>query len=147
MADASPAAPAKQYKLLSVIVPVYNERNTVLEIIRRMRRAEVPIERAIIIVDARTFCYIGGVPLAIELPRFATTQTWLCLFAFRSGPGLAWETLLPIARFARQRTRLAERRRHRSRSAPARPWLLGWFVATTLFHLLHMVGKRLPAAA
>src|SRR3954467_5016818 len=48
MADSSTA---KQYKLLSVIVPVYNERNTVLEIIRRMRRAEVPIEREIIIVD------------------------------------------------------------------------------------------------
>src|SRR3954471_22493739 len=48
MADSSPA---KQYKLLSVIVPVYNERNTVPEIIRRMRQAELPIDREIIVVD------------------------------------------------------------------------------------------------
>jgi glycosyltransferase involved in cell wall biosynthesis len=42
---------AKKYKLLSVVVPVYNERNTVPEIIRRMRQAEVPIDREIIMVD------------------------------------------------------------------------------------------------
>jgi len=41
----------KTYKLLSVIVPVFNERNTVLEIIRRMRQAELPIDREIIVVD------------------------------------------------------------------------------------------------
>jgi len=39
------------YRLLSVIVPVYNERNTVGEIIRRMRMVELPIEREIIVVD------------------------------------------------------------------------------------------------
>ena len=39
------------YRLLSVIVPVYNERNTVGEIIRRMRRVELPVDREIIIVD------------------------------------------------------------------------------------------------
>jgi glycosyltransferase involved in cell wall biosynthesis len=39
------------YKLLSVIVPVYNERNTVGEILRRMRLVDVPIEREIIVVN------------------------------------------------------------------------------------------------
>jgi glycosyltransferase involved in cell wall biosynthesis len=39
------------YRLLSVIVPVYNEHNTVGEIIRRMRRVELPIDREIIVVD------------------------------------------------------------------------------------------------
>ena len=39
------------YKLLSVIVPVYNERNTVGEIIRRMRLVDLPIEREILVVD------------------------------------------------------------------------------------------------
>jgi glycosyltransferase involved in cell wall biosynthesis len=48
-ADASTDAP--RYKLLSVIVPVYNERNTVGEIIRRMRQVELPLEREIIVVD------------------------------------------------------------------------------------------------
>jgi glycosyltransferase involved in cell wall biosynthesis len=44
--------PAKLRKL-SVIVPVFNERNTVVEVIRRMRAVELPdgIEREIIVVD------------------------------------------------------------------------------------------------
>jgi len=46
--DEGAAAP---YKLLSVIVPVYNERNTVGEILRRMRQVELSIEREIIVVD------------------------------------------------------------------------------------------------
>jgi glycosyltransferase involved in cell wall biosynthesis len=36
---------------LSVIVPVFNERNTVAEIVRRMRSVELPVEREIVIVD------------------------------------------------------------------------------------------------
>jgi glycosyltransferase involved in cell wall biosynthesis len=45
-------APAKLRKL-SVIVPVFNERNTVVEVLRRMRAIELPdgIEREIIVVD------------------------------------------------------------------------------------------------
>jgi len=41
------------YRKLSVIVPVYNERNTVVEVIRRMRAVELPdgIEREIIVID------------------------------------------------------------------------------------------------
>jgi glycosyltransferase involved in cell wall biosynthesis len=48
--DRATAVPAN-YKLLSVIVPVYNERNTVGEIIRRMRLVDLPIEREIIVVN------------------------------------------------------------------------------------------------
>ena len=36
---------------LSVIVPVYDERNTVVEIVRRMRAVELPVELEIVIVD------------------------------------------------------------------------------------------------
>ena len=39
------------YRLLSVIVPVYNERATVTEIIRRMRAVDLPLDREIVIVD------------------------------------------------------------------------------------------------
>lgn len=39
------------YRTLSVIVPVYNERNTVAEIVRRMRRVQLPVELEIILVD------------------------------------------------------------------------------------------------
>jgi glycosyltransferase involved in cell wall biosynthesis len=44
-------AAAGRYQLLSVIVPVYNERNTVGEIVRRMRLVDLPIDREIIVVD------------------------------------------------------------------------------------------------
>jgi len=45
-------SPSKLRKL-SVVVPVFNERNTLVEIIRRMRAVELPdsIEREIIVVD------------------------------------------------------------------------------------------------
>ena len=49
-ANGGPAAHVRVNKL-SVIVPVFNERNTVAEIVRRMRSVELPVEREIVIVD------------------------------------------------------------------------------------------------
>jgi glycosyltransferase involved in cell wall biosynthesis len=43
--------PKAEYRKLSVIVPVFNERNTVAEIVRRMRAVDLPVEREIILVD------------------------------------------------------------------------------------------------
>jgi glycosyltransferase involved in cell wall biosynthesis len=40
-----------RFRTLSVIVPVFNERSTVAEIVRRMRAVELPVEREIVIVD------------------------------------------------------------------------------------------------
>jgi glycosyltransferase involved in cell wall biosynthesis len=45
------AGPAARYRKLSVVVPVFNERNTVVEIVRRMRAVELPVEREIVLVD------------------------------------------------------------------------------------------------
>jgi glycosyltransferase involved in cell wall biosynthesis len=39
------------YRLLSVIVPVFNERVTVAEVLRRIRAVEVPVEVEVIVVD------------------------------------------------------------------------------------------------
>jgi len=39
------------YRTVSVIVPVFNERNTVGEVVRRMRRVDVPLHVEIIVVD------------------------------------------------------------------------------------------------
>ena len=39
------------YYKLSIIIPVYNERNTVVEAIRRSRTVDIPLEREIIVVD------------------------------------------------------------------------------------------------
>ena len=43
--------PAQEHALLSVIVPVYNERPTVAEVIRRIRAVEVPLDVEVIVVD------------------------------------------------------------------------------------------------
>src|ERR1019366_1315521 len=40
-----------RYRLLSVIVPVYNERATVAEVIRRIRAVKLPVEVEVIVVD------------------------------------------------------------------------------------------------
>ena len=52
MAARNDFTPSKLRKL-SVVVPVYNERNTLVEVLRRMRAVELPdgIEREIIVVD------------------------------------------------------------------------------------------------
>jgi glycosyltransferase involved in cell wall biosynthesis len=52
MAARDETAPTKLRKL-SVVVPVFNERNTLVEVLRRMRAVELPdgIEREIIVVD------------------------------------------------------------------------------------------------
>lgn len=52
MAERELPPPAKLRKL-SVVVPVFNERNTLVEVVRRMRSVELPdgVDREIIVVD------------------------------------------------------------------------------------------------
>jgi glycosyltransferase involved in cell wall biosynthesis len=42
---------AEQYKKLSIIVPVYNERNTVVEVVRRMRAVDLALDLEVVLVD------------------------------------------------------------------------------------------------
>ena len=49
--DTSDETADPRFRMLSVIVPVFNERSTVAEIVRRMRSVELPIEREIVVVD------------------------------------------------------------------------------------------------
>ncbi len=56
MPESPPADPpsigaARTYHKLSVIVPVFNERNTVAEIVRRMRLVDLPMDREFVLVD------------------------------------------------------------------------------------------------
>ena len=50
MSGPEDAAPAR-YKLLSVVVPVYNERNTVVEVLRRIRATELAVAKEVIVVN------------------------------------------------------------------------------------------------
>jgi glycosyltransferase involved in cell wall biosynthesis len=45
------ARPGPEYQLLSVVVPVFNERNTVAEIIRRIRTVELPMRVEVVVID------------------------------------------------------------------------------------------------
>jgi glycosyltransferase involved in cell wall biosynthesis len=47
--DVHPAEP--DGRTLSVIVPVFDERNTVVEVLRRMRRVELSVDLQIIVID------------------------------------------------------------------------------------------------
>jgi glycosyltransferase involved in cell wall biosynthesis len=56
MADASrrPAGDGSRpdrYSLLSVIIPVFNERSTVAELLRRVRNVDLPLDLEVIVVD------------------------------------------------------------------------------------------------
>ena len=42
---------APRYKKLTVIVPVFNERNTVVEVLRRIRSLALPVELEVLVVD------------------------------------------------------------------------------------------------
>lgn len=57
---------APDYKRLSVLVPVFNERVTVGEILRRMRRVELPVDLEIIVVDDGSTDGTGKVLAALE---------------------------------------------------------------------------------
>jgi glycosyltransferase involved in cell wall biosynthesis len=50
-ADLNPLPPQRIYQTLSVIMPVFNERSTVAEVIRRMRAVDLPLVLQIIVVD------------------------------------------------------------------------------------------------
>ena len=50
MTDSELPAP-RTYRTLAVIMPVFNERTTVAEIIRRMRAVELPVTLQVIVVD------------------------------------------------------------------------------------------------
>jgi glycosyltransferase involved in cell wall biosynthesis len=49
--DLTEGPPTRTYETLTVITPVYNERTTVAEVIRRMRAVELPVVLQIIVVD------------------------------------------------------------------------------------------------
>jgi glycosyltransferase involved in cell wall biosynthesis len=51
LGDLQPDVPARSYASLTVIMPVFNERATVAEIIRRMRAVELPLLLQVIVVD------------------------------------------------------------------------------------------------
>ncbi|HLF40392.1 MAG TPA: glycosyltransferase family 2 protein [Acidimicrobiia bacterium] len=60
-----------EFRKLSVIVPVYNERNTVVESVRRARAVELPVDREIIVVDDGS---IDGTPQVLKQLEDSTVR-------------------------------------------------------------------------
>jgi glycosyltransferase involved in cell wall biosynthesis len=81
------------YRLLSVVVPVYNERTTVGEIIRRMRLVDLPIDCEIIVVDDGSSDGTDKILAALEdsTIRVASHET-------NRGKGAAVRTGISLAR-------------------------------------------------
>jgi glycosyltransferase involved in cell wall biosynthesis len=81
-----PGSPTR-YRKLSVIVPVYNERNTVAEIVRQMRAVDLPVEREIVIVDDGSGDGTGDV-----LSQLADSTVHIILHPHNRGKGAAIRT-------------------------------------------------------
>ncbi|MFP5318301.1 MAG: glycosyltransferase family 2 protein [Acidimicrobiia bacterium] len=66
MPDGAAPAETPRYSFLSVIVPVFNERNTVAEIVRRMRRVDLPLDMEIVMVDDASWDGTADILKALE---------------------------------------------------------------------------------
>jgi glycosyltransferase involved in cell wall biosynthesis len=62
------------FKLLSVIIPVYNEKSTISEVIEKVSNVKLPIEKEIIVVDDGS---TDGTVEAIELSKAKLARTYL----------------------------------------------------------------------
>ncbi len=62
------------YRLLSVIIPVYNEKTTISEVIEKVSAVDLPIEKEIIVVDDGS---TDGTRESIENSREKITNTYL----------------------------------------------------------------------
>jgi len=83
----SNADESTRYQKLSVIVPVFDERNTVVEIVRRMRAVVLPVDLEIVIVDDGSTDGTGDV-----LRQLADSTVRIVLHEHNKGKGAAIRT-------------------------------------------------------
>ena len=83
----SNADESTRFRKLSVIVPVFDERNTVVEIVRRMRAVELPVDLEIVIVDDGSTDGTGDV-----LRQLADSTVRVVLHERNKGKGAAIRT-------------------------------------------------------
>ena len=81
-----------RYRKLSVIVPVFNERDTVVEIVRRMRAVEIPLDLEVLMVDDASS---DGTSSALSHLEDSTVR--VLHHEHNRGKGAAIRTALPYA--------------------------------------------------
>jgi glycosyltransferase involved in cell wall biosynthesis len=81
------------FKLLSVIIPVYNERSTIAEVIEKVSAVDLPIEKEIIVIDDGS---TDGTVEALELSKAKLAHTYLT--PVNVGKGAAVRIGLTMAR-------------------------------------------------
>src|SRR4051794_36222502 len=69
-----PANLVTQFKLLSVIIPVYNEKSTISEVIEKVAAVHLPLEKEIIVVDDGS---TDGTVEVLELSKAKLARTYL----------------------------------------------------------------------
>src|ERR1700728_2227993 len=84
--------PHRIYRTLSVIMPMFNERATVGEIIRRMRAVEIPLVLQVIVVDDGSSDGSDKVLMALE-----DSTVHVIRHAVNQGKGAAIRTGLAAA--------------------------------------------------
>ncbi len=83
----------ESYKLLSVIIPVYNEKTTISEVIEKVSAVDLPIEKEIIVVDDGS---TDGTVEILQSSSIKLTHTYLT--PINIGKGAAVRIGLTLAR-------------------------------------------------
>lgn len=81
------------YHLLSVIIPVYNEKTTISEVIEKVSAVELPLEKEIIVVDDGS---TDGTVEILRLSQKKITETFLA--PVNAGKGAAVRTGLKLVK-------------------------------------------------
>jgi glycosyltransferase involved in cell wall biosynthesis len=87
------AAAEDKYRTLSVIVPVFNERNTIAEILRRIRAVDLPMNLEVVVVDDGSTDGTGKVLSALQ-----DSTVRIVTHATNQGKGAAVRTGVKTAR-------------------------------------------------
>lgn len=86
--------PSRPIERISVLIPVYNEERTILELIRRVRAVELPYQREIVVVDDGS---TDGTREALAQEAEGARDLKIIYHAVNRGKGAAVRTALTAA--------------------------------------------------
>jgi glycosyltransferase involved in cell wall biosynthesis len=87
-------SPSRSIQRISVLIPVYNEERTILELIRRVRAVELPFQREIVVVDDGS---TDGTREALAQEAEGARDLKVIYHAVNRGKGAAVRTALAAA--------------------------------------------------